>query len=153
MKGGSEAAGDEKPRKKEKKDFKKMKERLVKEKELDSVFRDTQMAEARHDADEEKNIAAVKGTVRFRDLEPSLSVETLKVLDSFGFMTATPVQAATIPLLCSYKDVAVDAATGSGKTLAFLVPIVEILRRLLEPLKAFQVRYFALSLCHEKYFS
>ncbi|CAH2073934.1 unnamed protein product [Thlaspi arvense] len=38
-------------------------------------------------------------------------------------------RAATIPLLCSYKDVAVDAATGSGKTLAFLLPLVEILRR------------------------
>jgi ATP-dependent RNA helicase DDX55/SPB4 len=83
--------------------------------------------------------ALVKGTVSFRSLTPSLSEETLSVLDSFGFATATPVQAATIPLLCSYKDVAVDAATGSGKTLAFLVPLVEILRRLSEPLKRFQV--------------
>jgi superfamily II DNA/RNA helicase len=85
--------------------------------------------------------ALVKGTVSFRSLTPSLSEETLSVLDSFGFATATPVQAATIPLLCSYKDVAVDAATGSGKTLAFLVPLVEILRRLSEPLKRFQVQF------------
>ncbi|CAM6050827.1 unnamed protein product [Sphagnum compactum] len=83
--------------------------------------------------------ALVKGTVSFRSLTPPLSEETLSVLDSFGFATATPVQAATIPLLCNYKDVAVDAATGSGKTLAFLVPLVEILRRLSEPLKRFQV--------------
>ena len=86
------------------------------------------------------NMAAVKGTVQFRTLEPRLSDATLQVLDSFSFSTATPVQAATIPLLCAYKDVAVDAATGSGKTLAFLVPMVEILRRLADPLKAFQVR-------------
>lgn len=85
--------------------------------------------------------ALVKGTVSFRSLTPPLSEETLSVLDSFGFATATPVQAATIPLLCSYKDVAVDAATGSGKTLAFLVPLVEILRRLSEPLKRFQVQF------------
>ncbi|KAG0569950.1 hypothetical protein KC19_6G127800 [Ceratodon purpureus] len=85
------------------------------------------------------NMAAVKGTVQFRTLEPRLSDATLQVLDSFSFSTATPVQAATIPLLCAYKDVAVDAATGSGKTLAFLVPMVEILRRLADPLKAFQV--------------
>lgn len=85
-------------------------------------------------------MAAVKGTVQFRTLEPPLSDATLQVLDSFGFYTATPVQAATIPLLRAFKDVAVDAATGSGKTLAFLVPMVEILRRLADPLKSFQVR-------------
>nr|XP_043615383.1 DEAD-box ATP-dependent RNA helicase 18 [Erigeron canadensis] len=66
---------------------------------------------------------------RFSDLSPPLSDEVLTVLSSSGFEFCTPVQAATIPLLCSYKDVAVDAATGSGKTLAFVVPLVEILRR------------------------
>ncbi|KVI07044.1 DNA/RNA helicase, DEAD/DEAH box type, N-terminal [Cynara cardunculus var. scolymus] len=66
---------------------------------------------------------------RFSDLNPPLSDEVIDVLSSSGFEFCTPVQAATIPLLCSYKDVAVDAATGSGKTLAFVVPLVEILRR------------------------
>ncbi|GJS05319.1 DEAD-box ATP-dependent RNA helicase 18 [Tanacetum coccineum] len=66
---------------------------------------------------------------RFSDLTPSLSDEVLEALTNSGFQYCTPVQAATIPLLCSYKDVAVDAATGSGKTLAFVVPLVEILRR------------------------
>ena len=37
----------------------------------------------------------------------------------------TPVQAATIPLFSSYKDVCVQAVTGSGKTLAFLLPTVQ----------------------------
>ena len=32
-----------------------------------------------------------------------------------------------IPLLCTNKDVAVEACTGSGKTLAFVLPLVEIL--------------------------
>nr|XP_048325765.1 DEAD-box ATP-dependent RNA helicase 18 isoform X3 [Ziziphus jujuba var. spinosa] len=66
---------------------------------------------------------------RFSDLKPPLSEPVLEALAQGGFEFCTPVQAATIPLLCSFKDVAVDAATGSGKTLAFVVPIVEILRR------------------------
>ncbi|OMO75920.1 hypothetical protein COLO4_25788 [Corchorus olitorius] len=66
---------------------------------------------------------------RFSDLKPPLSEPVIEALNQSGFNFCTPVQAATIPLLCSFKDVAVDAATGSGKTLAFLLPIVEILRR------------------------
>ncbi|GLT89228.1 hypothetical protein SLE2022_072210 [Rubroshorea leprosula] len=66
---------------------------------------------------------------RFSDLKPPLSQSVLDALAEAGFEFCTPVQAATIPLLCSFKDVAVDAATGSGKTLAFVVPLVEILRR------------------------
>ncbi|KAJ8545574.1 hypothetical protein K7X08_018157 [Anisodus acutangulus] len=66
---------------------------------------------------------------RFSDLEPPFSSPVLEALTNSGFEFCTPVQAATIPLLCSYKDVTVDAATGSGKTLAFVLPLVEILRR------------------------
>ncbi|KAL8093701.1 DEAD-box ATP-dependent RNA helicase 18 [Apium graveolens] len=76
---------------------------------------------------------------RFSDLEPRLSESVLQALTQSGFEFCTPVQAATIPLLCTYKDVAVDAATGSGKTLAFVVPLVEILRRASTPPKPHQV--------------
>lgn len=48
-------------------------------------------------------------------------------MESFGFETATPVQAAAVPLLLGHKDVVVEAVTGSGKTLAFLLPILQIL--------------------------
>ncbi|KAL1368149.1 hypothetical protein AAHE18_02G100500 [Arachis hypogaea] len=68
-------------------------------------------------------------TTCFSELNPPLSEKVLEALSESGFNFCTPVQAATIPLLCSFKDVAVDAATGSGKTLAFVVPLVEILRR------------------------
>ncbi|CAK8566445.1 unnamed protein product [Lathyrus sativus] len=68
-------------------------------------------------------------TTRFSDLKPPLSDPVLQALTHSAFDFCTPVQAATIPLLCSFKDVAVDAATGSGKTLAFVIPLVEILRR------------------------
>ncbi|CAA3028905.1 DEAD-box ATP-dependent RNA helicase 18 [Olea europaea subsp. europaea] len=78
-------------------------------------------------------------STRFSDLNPSLSEPVLEALTAAGFEFCTPVQAATIPLLCSYKDVAVDAATGSGKTLAFVVPLVELLRRSSAPPKPHQV--------------
>ncbi|CAN1816317.1 DEAD-box ATP-dependent RNA helicase 18, partial [Linum perenne] len=81
---------------------------------------------------------ALTGT-RFSDLNPPLSVPVLDALTEGGFDYCTPVQAATIPLLCSYKDAAVDAATGSGKTLAFVVPLVEILRRTSPPPKPHEV--------------
>jgi ATP-dependent RNA helicase DDX55/SPB4 len=38
-----------------------------------------------------------------------------------------------------HKDVVVEAVTGSGKTLSFLIPIVEKLLRLEEPLKKHHV--------------
>ncbi|KAK1661704.1 hypothetical protein QYE76_049863 [Lolium multiflorum] len=76
---------------------------------------------------------------RFSELSPAISPEVVEALKRGGFRRCTPVQAATIPLLLSHKDVAVDAATGSGKTLAFVVPVVEMLRRLPSPPKPHQV--------------
>eukprot|EP00897_Mesotaenium_endlicherianum_P001756 jgi/Mesen1/1608/ME000134S00721 len=77
--------------------------------------------------------------IRFRDLSPALSEECLSLLDAQGFISTTPVQAATIPLFCKNKDVVVEAVTGSGKTLAFVLPVVEILKRLETPLKPYEV--------------
>ncbi|KAI9885067.1 MAG: ATP-dependent rRNA helicase spb4 [Watsoniomyces obsoletus] len=51
----------------------------------------------------------------------------------------TPVQASTIPLFMAHKDVVVEAVTGSGKTLAFLIPVIERLLRLDEPIKRHHV--------------
>jgi len=56
-----------------------------------------------------------------------VSAATQKFIQETGFKRMTPVQAISIPLLLSHRDVAVEACTGSGKTLAFLIPIVEIL--------------------------
>lgn len=75
---------------------------------------------------------------QFSDLREHLSPASLRVIEQLGFKHTTPVQAAVIPLFCGNKDVAVDAATGSGKTLAFVLPIVERLRRLEEPLHKHQ---------------
>nr|XP_023902075.1 DEAD-box ATP-dependent RNA helicase 18-like [Quercus suber] len=64
-----------------------------------------------------------------KDLNPSLSELILEALTRVDFKFCTSVQAATIHLRCSYKDVTVNVATGSSKTLAFVVPLMEILYR------------------------
>jgi ATP-dependent RNA helicase DDX55/SPB4 len=63
----------------------------------------------------------------FESLHPPLSSGVLEYIQSQNFTRMTPVQAATIPLFLSSKDVAVQAVTGSGKTLAFLVPLIEVI--------------------------
>lgn len=60
-------------------------------------------------------------------LSPSLRPTTLQTIARLGFASMTPVQASTIPLFMSHKDVVVQAVTGSGKTLAFVIPMLEIL--------------------------
>jgi len=40
-----------------------------------------------------------------------------------GFVRATPIQAATLPILLAGRDVAAQAQTGTGKTAAFLVSV------------------------------
>ena len=65
----------------------------------------------------------------FNSISPKLSPCTLGAIKEFGFKYATPVQASTIPLFLTNKDVCVEATTGSGKTLAFGIPIFEILMR------------------------
>lgn len=59
----------------------------------------------------------------FRSL--GLSAPILKALENMGFETPSPIQAATVPLLMSGKDVAGLSKTGSGKTAAFAIPALE----------------------------
>ncbi len=57
-----------------------------------------------------------------------LSALTLSFLQGkLQFLTTTPVQSRTVPLLLTNKDVVVEAMTGSGKTLAYLVPSIEMI--------------------------
>lgn len=62
-----------------------------------------------------------------------------------GFSRMTPVQASAIPLFMAHKDVVVEAVTGSGKTLSFLIPVVEKLLRLEEPMKKHHVGAIVIS--------
>jgi len=81
----------------------------------------------------------------FSTLQPPLSKDVLKYLKDQDFHTMTPVQAASIPLFLSHKDVAAQACTGSGKTLSFLVPMVEMILRRQVPFKKSQVAGIVLS--------
>lgn len=56
---------------------------------------------------------------RFKDfnLDPLL----LKGLDEIGFEFCTPIQAQSIPIALTGKDIAGEAQTGTGKTAAFVV--------------------------------
>jgi ATP-dependent RNA helicase DDX55/SPB4 len=46
--------------------------------------------------------------LRFADVEPRLSSETLEAISRMGFSTMTPVQSAAIPLFLRNKDVSVE---------------------------------------------
>ncbi|WP_149196546.1 ATP-dependent RNA helicase RhlB [Luteimonas suaedae] len=54
------------------------------------------------------------------ELQPQL----LAGIEAAGFLRCTPIQALTLPLALSGRDVAGQAQTGTGKTLAFLVAVV-----------------------------
>ncbi|MFC5570324.1 ATP-dependent RNA helicase RhlB [Lysobacter yangpyeongensis] len=54
------------------------------------------------------------------ELHPSL----LAGLEAAGFTRCTPIQALTLPLALTGRDVAGQAQTGTGKTLAFLVAVM-----------------------------
>jgi ATP-dependent RNA helicase DeaD len=61
--------------------------------------------------------------VRFDDL--GLSAPILSAIKSAGYETATPIQAAAIPLLLEGRDVLGQAQTGTGKTAAFALPLLQ----------------------------
>jgi len=59
-------------------------------------------------------------TLSFRDL--ALSEAVLRALTDVGYESPSPIQAATIPVLLSGKDMLGQAQTGTGKTAAFALP-------------------------------
>ena len=65
-------------------------------------------------------------TMRFEDM--ALSKDTQKAIADMGFEEMTPIQAKTIPLIASGKDVIGQAQTGTGKTIAFAIPIIEAIK-------------------------
>src|SRR3954471_13586778 len=51
--------------------------------------------------------------------------EVARGIQDAGFIRATPVQASTLPIALTGKDVAGQAQTGTGKTAAFLVALFQ----------------------------
>ena len=62
-------------------------------------------------------------SVRFSDWELSASIAD--AISSKGWEFATPIQAESIPLSMTGRDIVGQARTGSGKTVAFGIPILE----------------------------
>ncbi|GAM74390.1 DEAD-box ATP-dependent RNA helicase CshA [Vibrio ishigakensis] len=60
--------------------------------------------------------------IKFSDLD--LKPEILSSLEGMGFVSPTPIQAASIPLLLEGKDALGKAQTGTGKTAAFSLPLL-----------------------------
>lgn len=60
-------------------------------------------------------------------LEAKLDPQIISALESLGYPTMTPCQAAGVSPIVQHQDVAVEAETGSGKTLSFLVPIAQLI--------------------------
>ena len=54
----------------------------------------------------------------------SLPSSLLERVAAISFTTPTPIQAATIPLGMSGKDILATSKTGSGKTAAFIIPLI-----------------------------
>ena len=59
---------------------------------------------------------------KFEDF--NLPAEVLSGLNDAGFTYCTPIQAQTLPVLLTGRDVAGQAQTGTGKTAAFLVTVI-----------------------------
>ena len=57
--------------------------------------------------------------------EFNISPAVCEVLKHMGIVEPTPVQAESVPIVRSGRDMIVQAQTGTGKTLAFLLPIFE----------------------------
>lgn len=54
-----------------------------------------------------------------------ITKQLVHILNQQGIKVPTPVQAGTIPVVLSGKDVVSQAHTGTGKTLAFLLPLMQ----------------------------
>src|SRR5579885_3502734 len=54
-----------------------------------------------------------------------LSAEALELIRKAGFDYPTPVQAESIPVALSKRDLVASAQTGTGKTASFVLPMVE----------------------------
>lgn len=66
---------------------------------------------------------ATSQNISFHELNLSRPIQ--RALTQMGFVSPTKIQAATIPIALSGKDLCGGAITGSGKTAAFVIPILE----------------------------
>ncbi len=68
------------------------------------------------------NASSAATAASFADLK--LGEPLLRVLQELGYEAPSPIQAATIPVLLTNRDVLGQAQTGTGKTAAFALPVL-----------------------------
>ncbi|MBS0543595.1 MAG: DEAD/DEAH box helicase, partial [Proteobacteria bacterium] len=56
--------------------------------------------------------------------ELPLTAAMLAAVKQLGYLTMTPIQAASLPLALAGRDLIARAKTGSGKTVAFALPLL-----------------------------
>jgi ATP-dependent RNA helicase DeaD len=86
--------------------------------------------------------------------ELGLSAEVLKAIDKLGFEQASPIQAESIPVLLTGRDIVGQSQTGSGKTAAFAIPAIEKTDpniRAVQVLILCPTRELAVQVCEEIY--
>ena len=69
-----------------------------------------------------KDLTTQQSVASFADL--GLSPAVLEALAEVGYESPSPIQAATIPVLLSGRDMLGQAQTGTGKTAAFALPML-----------------------------
>ncbi len=88
--------------------------------------------------------------LKFEEL--NLSEEILKAVMDMGFEEATPIQAQSIDVIMSGKDVLGQSQTGTGKTAAFGIPCLEkidVNDRRLQAVILCPTRELAIQVCEE----
>lgn len=78
-------------------------------------------------ASEPEREAAHLSDLRFADLDLTATVNA--GIEATGFTFCTPIQAQTLPIALTGKDVAGQAQTGTGKTAAYLIAMYSRLER------------------------
>ena len=77
----------------------------------------------------------------------NLSTPIMKVLKDVGYESPTPIQARTIPLVLTGRDLVGQAQTGTGKTAAFALPLlsrIDLKKKILQVLVLTPTRELAI---------
>ena len=109
------------------------------EMKIESFEDDVEIAEVENETVQTDNAIQPTNSVEMQDdgevdeeIEPKTGFHALglsdpltEIVERLGYSNPTPIQAQTIPLVLSGRDVLGQAQTGTGKTAAFALPILD----------------------------
>lgn len=67
-------------------------------------------------------------TMTFKDLELHNNIQ--EAITEVGYLTPTPIQQKSIPIILAGEDLVGIAQTGTGKTAAFAIPVLNLIHRI-----------------------